>query len=63
MLSLLTEVRLAEIALLCDEDSEGRRSALEALLDVVGSGLPHLSELITRDYFSHAEARRPADLR
>jgi uncharacterized alpha-E superfamily protein len=63
VLSLLTEVRLAEIALLCDEDSEGRRSALEALLEAVGSGLPHLSELITRDYFSHAEARRPADLR
>ena len=63
VLSLLTEVRLAEIAPLCDEDSDGRRGALEALLDAVGTGLPHLSELITRDYFSHAEARRPADLR
>ena len=63
MLSLLTEVRLAEIAPLCDEDSEGRRGALEALLDKIGAGLPHLSEIITRDYFSHAEARRPVDLR
>ena len=32
VLSLLTEVRLAEVAQLCDEDSEGRRGALEALL-------------------------------
>lgn len=62
MLSLLTEVRLAEVAQLCDEDSEGRRGALESLLDTVGAALPHLSELITRDYFSHTEARRPADL-
>jgi uncharacterized circularly permuted ATP-grasp superfamily protein/uncharacterized alpha-E superfamily protein len=62
VLSIVTEVRLAEIAQLCDEDSEGRRGALEALLDAVGTGLPHLSELITRDYFSHTEARRPADL-
>ncbi|MBK8174695.1 MAG: circularly permuted type 2 ATP-grasp protein [Rhodospirillales bacterium] len=62
VLSLLTEVRLAEIAQLCDEDSEGRRGSLEALLDTIGSALPHLSELITRDYFSHTEARRPADL-
>jgi uncharacterized alpha-E superfamily protein len=63
VLSLLTAVRLAEIAGLCEEDSEGRRGALEALLDKIGAGLPQLSELITRDYFSHAEARRPVDLR
>jgi len=62
VLSLLTEVRLAEIAPLCDEDSEGRRGALESLLNAVGTALPQLSELITRDYFSHAEARKPADL-
>jgi len=62
VLSLVTEVRLAEIAQLCDEDSEGRRGALDSLLDTVGTGLPHFSELITRDYFSHTEARRPADL-
>ena len=63
MLSLLTGVRLAEIAALCEEDSEGRRGALEALLQTIGTGVPHLSELITRRYFSHAEPRRPADLR
>ncbi|MGE5442560.1 MAG: circularly permuted type 2 ATP-grasp protein [Bacteroidota bacterium] len=63
VLSLLTEVRLAEIAPLCDEDGRGRRGALETLLNAVGAGLPRLSELITRNYFSHAEARRPADLR
>ena len=60
---LLTGVRLAEIAALCEEDSEGRRGALEALLQTIGTGVPHLSELITRRYFSHAEPRRPADLR
>ena len=32
MLSLLTEVRLAEIAPLCDEDSEGAAQRLEAKL-------------------------------
>ena len=63
VLSLLTRVRLAEIAPLCDEDGEGRRGALAALLDAVAAGLPQLSEVITRDYFSHAQARRPADLR
>jgi uncharacterized alpha-E superfamily protein len=63
VLSLLTAVRLAEIAALCEEDSEGRRHALEELLDKIGTGLPHLSELITRHYFSHVEPRRPADLR
>ena len=63
VLSLLTRVRLAEIAPLCDEDDEGRRGALELLLDAVRTGLPQLSEVITRDYFSHAQARRPADLR
>ena len=47
----------------CEEDSEGRRGALEALLQTIGTGVPHLSELITRRYFSHAEPRRPADLR
>lgn len=62
-LSLVTEVRLAEIAQLCEEDSEGRRDALDSLLNIVSTGLPRLSELISRDYFSHTEARRPVDLR
>lgn len=61
-LALLTEIRLAEVAQLCDEDVEGRRGALEALLDAIGTGLPAMSEMITRDYFSHTTPRRPADL-
>ena len=42
--------------------SQEMRGALESLFDTVGAALPHLSELITRDYFSHTEARRPVDL-
>jgi uncharacterized circularly permuted ATP-grasp superfamily protein/uncharacterized alpha-E superfamily protein len=62
MLALLTANRLAEIVPLCDQDGEGRRRQLETLLDEIIEQLPKLSEMITRDYFSHAEARRPADL-
>ena len=44
------------------EDKDGRRSALDQLLVHIVRSMPRLSELIGRDYFSHAEARRPADL-
>jgi hypothetical protein len=33
------------------------------LLGQLDADLPKLSEAITRDYFSHAEARRPVDLK
>jgi uncharacterized alpha-E superfamily protein len=62
ILALLTEIRLAEIVRLCESDATGCRRALTALFDSIASKLPKLSELITRDYFSHAEARRPAEL-
>jgi uncharacterized alpha-E superfamily protein len=62
VLSLLTEIRLAEIATLCQQDLSGRRAALDTLLYRLVSGLPHLSEVIARHYFSHAEVRRAADL-
>lgn len=61
-LALLTDIRLAEIARLCEQDADGRRRAFEQLLKQIATALPRLSETITRNYFSHAEARRPADL-
>jgi uncharacterized alpha-E superfamily protein len=62
VLSLLTEIQMAEIASLCHQEADGRRSALDALLHRIATAMPRLSELIGRDYFSHAEVRRPADL-
>lgn len=62
MLSLLTRIRLAEIQPLCQQGIDGRHGELAALLRGVEATLPQLSEAITRNYFSHAEARRPADL-
>jgi hypothetical protein len=62
VLSLLTEIRLADIAELCHQDTDGRRSALDMLLRRLVTTMPRLSELISRDYFSHAEVRRPVDL-
>lgn len=62
VLSLLTEIRLSEIAELCHLDPDGRRSALDLLLRRIVTTMPRLSELISRDYFSHAEVRRSVDL-
>lgn len=62
MLSLLTRIRLAEIQQLCHQDTSSRRGELATLLGEVETALPKLSEAITRSYFSHTEARRPADL-
>ncbi len=63
MLSLSTAVRLAEIPVLCQANSTGHRKPLAMLLGQLDADLPKLSEAITRDYFSHAEARRPVDLK
>ncbi len=62
ILLLSTNIRLAEIPALCERDGRGRRAQLAALLGQVEDGLPDFSEAITRSYFSHAEARPPADL-
>jgi uncharacterized circularly permuted ATP-grasp superfamily protein/uncharacterized alpha-E superfamily protein len=63
MLSLSTAVRLAEIPELCQANADGYRAALATLLDQLVADLPRLSEAITEDYFSHAQARRPVDLK
>ena len=55
ILKLLTGVRLVEVSELCQTDEEGRMSRLEALLAELISGLPALTEVISRSYFAHAE--------
>ncbi len=62
ILSLLTEIRLCDIVTLCEARASGRRLALDGVFASILTKLPKLSELISRDYFSHAEARRPAEL-
>jgi uncharacterized alpha-E superfamily protein len=62
ILSLLTEIRLCDIVTLCETRASGRRLALDGVFASILTKLPKLSELISRDYFSHAEARRPAEL-
>ncbi len=62
ILALLTELRLCDIVALCETSGSGRRRALDAVFASILTKLPKLSELISRDYFSHAEVRRPAEL-
>ncbi len=62
VLALLTDIRLAQVVVLCQPDTDGRRMHLEAVFDAIDKALPDLSEAISRDYFSHAEVQRPADL-
>jgi uncharacterized circularly permuted ATP-grasp superfamily protein/uncharacterized alpha-E superfamily protein len=53
-LSLVTGLRLCDIAELCHRAGEGRLENLERLLDHILAELPRLSDLIARSYFSHA---------
>jgi uncharacterized circularly permuted ATP-grasp superfamily protein/uncharacterized alpha-E superfamily protein len=57
-LSLLTRVQLAEARDVMAEDSEGRRSKLENLLDRLTSELWSLSDMLTLAYFSQAVPSR-----
>ncbi len=61
-IALQSNIRLADFNALTATDANGRYGGLERLLDEINDTLPRLSEAITRTYFSHAEARRPADL-
>ncbi len=56
--AVLTRVRLADIALLCRADAEGRRTHLDALLAQLGEDMRALSNLVTRQYLSHTRAPR-----
>jgi len=54
-LEMLTHVRLADMEELRMTDSAGERSTLQALLDELIGGLPGLSDVISRRYFSLTE--------
>lgn len=54
-LDLLTQVRLADIEALRIVGSDGTRGALKAALDRLITGLPQLSDIISRRYFSLTE--------
>lgn len=54
-LELLTRVRLFDCAQLASKDAGAARKELAALLKDVFSELPHLSEMISRRYFSLAD--------
>jgi uncharacterized circularly permuted ATP-grasp superfamily protein/uncharacterized alpha-E superfamily protein len=55
ILDLLTKVRLAKVASLEHADEAGKRPELQELLNHLISGLPKLSEAITRRYFNLTE--------
>jgi uncharacterized circularly permuted ATP-grasp superfamily protein/uncharacterized alpha-E superfamily protein len=55
ILDLLTKVRLARVAGLEHAEEEGERPELQELLNYLISGLPKLSEAITRRYFNLTE--------
>jgi uncharacterized alpha-E superfamily protein len=55
ILDLLTRVRLAKVTSLDHADAEGKRPELQELLSNLISGLPKLSEAITRRYFNLTE--------
>jgi hypothetical protein len=54
-LAMLTDIRLAEAGTLAELDPEGRRPALTALLGAELTRITHLSDAITRRYFSVVE--------
>jgi uncharacterized circularly permuted ATP-grasp superfamily protein/uncharacterized alpha-E superfamily protein len=54
-LEMLTHVRLADIDELRTPDAAGERTALGALLDELITGLPGLSDVLSRRYFSLTE--------
>jgi uncharacterized circularly permuted ATP-grasp superfamily protein/uncharacterized alpha-E superfamily protein len=57
-LRMLTQVRLAQIDLLCRVNRQGYRTQLDALLMELLTDLPALSDTITHHYLSHAEPTR-----
>ena len=55
ILDLMTRVRLAKVANLANPNASGERTELKELLSHLISGLPKLSEAITRRYFNLTE--------
>jgi uncharacterized circularly permuted ATP-grasp superfamily protein/uncharacterized alpha-E superfamily protein len=58
VMTMLTNVRLAEIEALCQIGRNGRRSRLEAMLTRLLDDVPKFSDSITHHYLSHAEPTR-----
>ena len=54
-LALLNDIRLADVVTLAEANQDGRRTSLAALLESQVRGIPHLSDAITRRYFSVVE--------
>lgn len=54
-LAMLTDIRLAEVALLSEAGPRGERTELSALMSGIVERMPKLSEAITRRYFSMLE--------
>ena len=54
-LEMLTQVRLADIEVLRKLDENGERALLREMLDQLIKGLPELSDVISRRYFSLTE--------
>ena len=57
-ITMLTQVRLAEMDLLAQMGRNGQRSRLDAFLTQLSQDLPALSNTITHHYLSHAESTR-----
>ena len=57
-MAMLTNLRLADIDLLCQIGRNGRRSRLETTLTQLLTDLPGLSDTITHHYLIHAEPTR-----
>jgi uncharacterized alpha-E superfamily protein len=55
ILRLLTELRVADAAVLGEVDAEGTRPALVALLSQAEETLERVSDLVSKAYFAHAE--------
>jgi uncharacterized alpha-E superfamily protein len=55
ILDLLTRLRLADAHALSEAGSKGQRAEFNTLFTLLVSELPHLSEAITRRYFSLTE--------
>lgn len=54
-LEILTKVRLADAGELAEVDAKDNRTNLRALLETIIAELPHLTELVSRQYFSLAD--------
>jgi len=61
MLAALMHLRLADIDVLARANESGIRQELDVVLKGLEADLPVLSDTITRDYLSHAQASRQLD--